>query len=385
MIKKVLFSLLKSELKGEELPKNLLEQFDEDGLKELFRLAKKHDVEHLIADALLKNGLVSEELSVYKALEKARFLAIMRYEKLNLMLTEVGELFDENGISYLPLKGSVLREYYPEPWMRTSCDTDILIRKEDLERADKLLVENLGYEKKSQTFHDWGYETYNGMHLELHYNMIEGDMVKAVDNILDEVWKYSSVTDGSRYVLTNEMFYYYHIAHMAKHFVHGGTGIRSFLDVYVLRDKFAFNEEKLNEFLTVGGIGEFEKEVESLTNVWFNDKEYTELDLQTEEYVINGGVYGNLENRVAVQQNFKGGKFKYFFSRIFLSFKSLSGVYPILNKHKWLFPFLQVARWFRAIFVGRLNVAIKEISLNNNADKGKMDAMEDFLNKLDLK
>ena len=30
-------------------------------------------------------------------------------------------------IPFLPLKGSVIRQYYPEPWMRTSCDIDILV------------------------------------------------------------------------------------------------------------------------------------------------------------------------------------------------------------------------------------------------------------------
>ncbi|MBO4954226.1 MAG: nucleotidyltransferase family protein, partial [Clostridia bacterium] len=36
-------------------------------------------------------------------------------------------------IDFMPLKGAVIRQYYPEPWMRTSCDIDIHVKKDRLE------------------------------------------------------------------------------------------------------------------------------------------------------------------------------------------------------------------------------------------------------------
>ena len=46
--------------------------------------------------------------------------------------------FEKAQIPFLPLKGSVIRKYYPEAWMRTSCDIDILVHDEDVGRAKEI-------------------------------------------------------------------------------------------------------------------------------------------------------------------------------------------------------------------------------------------------------
>lgn len=48
---------------------------------------------------------------------------------------------------------------YPQAWFRTSCDIDILIHQEDVERTIELLVKN-GYEHQSDaTTHDYSFIT----------------------------------------------------------------------------------------------------------------------------------------------------------------------------------------------------------------------------------
>ena len=61
-------------------------------------------------------------------------------------------------------------------------------------------------------------------------------------------------------------------------------------------------------------------------------------------------MYGTTQNRVAVQQVKKGGKFRYLLSRVFVSYKELAIKYPSLEKNKWLFPFYQVYRWLDLLF-----------------------------------
>ncbi len=53
----------------------------------------------------------------------------------------------------MPLKGSVIRNMYPEPWMRTSCDIDILVEKSSLDVAKKA-VQAIGFEYKGMGSHD---------------------------------------------------------------------------------------------------------------------------------------------------------------------------------------------------------------------------------------
>lgn len=49
------------------------------------------------------------------------------------------------GISYMPLKGSLIRDWYPEPWMHTCTDMEILVKKEDIECATAILCEKFSY------------------------------------------------------------------------------------------------------------------------------------------------------------------------------------------------------------------------------------------------
>lgn len=126
---------------------------------------------------------------------------------------------------------------YPQAWFRTSCDIDILIHQEDVERTIELLVKN-GYEHQSDaTTHDYSFITPGKVHLELHYSLNQGERMEAINAILDMVWVCSSPFKESPYCfqMSNDMFVFYHIAHMAKHFIAGGCGIRSFIDLYLLK------------------------------------------------------------------------------------------------------------------------------------------------------
>ena len=84
-----------------------------------------------------------------------------------------------------------------------------------------------------------------------------------------------------------------------------------------------------------------------MSAVWFNNEEPDATTLDMENYILQGGVYGTLEQHLAMSQNKKGGKFKHLMSRIFLTYKEMSIYYPSLKKYPILFPFYQVRRWFR--------------------------------------
>ena len=154
MLAETLFKLIRNEIFGEEITVEK-EKFSSDVLRDLYKLSKSHDVAHLLSDAIIKNGLMDTDCSVYKLFIKQQQLAVSRYERINYELKSLTEIFEKEKIPFMPLKGSVLRKFYPEPWMRTSCDIDILINEENLERATDALVNKYGYEKtiESLTFH----------------------------------------------------------------------------------------------------------------------------------------------------------------------------------------------------------------------------------------
>ncbi len=382
----MLFSLIQSEICNKELDNKILQNLSSDILKQLYNLTKSHDIAHLIASVLNKHKeLAQDEIS--QKYKQQWLLAIYRYEKINYELKRVSEVLENNSISFLPLKGSVLRQYYPEPWMRTSCDIDILVHEEDTEKAKSVLESELEYTYKSSGSHDLSFFSPSNIHLELHYNLVEDGIASESSAVLKSVWDTAICREGFEfcYDMPDEMFYFYHIAHMAKHFENGGCGIRPFIDLWILDNINEADTEKRNAVLDKGNLLKFANAVRKLSQVWLENKEYDSLSKEMEDYILRGGVYGNNENRITFQQQKRGGKLRYAISKIFIPYDAIKFHYPILQKHKWLTPFMQVRRWFKLIFCGGAKRSIKELKYNNSISKEKATRANKLLVDIGLK
>ncbi len=353
-------------------------------LKQLYLLSKSHDISHIVGAAIGKLNVKDNELK--DNFDKQQILAVYRYERSKYELNQISILLNENNIEFIPLKGSVLRDYYPEPWMRTSCDIDILIHRDDLEKAKELFIQKFGYKLHFIGDHDIGLFAPSGIHVELHYSLIEEGRVTQADIPLKQVWNYSKPTAiiPMMYEMSKDMFYYYHIAHMAKHFLIGGCGIRPFIDLYVMREKLKFDDTQKQQLLSQGSLLKFAEQVETLCSVWFDGQPHTDLTRNMQDYILLGGVYGTTQNRVAIQQTQRGGKFRYALSRIWLPLNTLKFQYPVLNRYKWLLPICEVRRWFRLAFCGSLEKAKKEFEINSNLTEDKAIATRKLLKELEL-
>lgn len=367
-------------------------------LAAMYQLSKAHDMTHLVGDALSKCGVFTNlpdtvEENDRATIEKIKakldeqvFTAVYRYENINYELEQLKQAFNEEKIPFIPLKGSVIRRYYPEPWMRTSCDIDILVKEENLDKAVKVLTEKKGFKQEGKrNFHDISLYSSAGIHLELHFNIKE--TVEKLDAVLKTAWEHAVKKDDDEnkyeYRFSEEFFLFHLYAHASYHFVQGGCGVRPFLDLYLLNKKIKYDREKLNALLEEAGIKKFAEEVEHLAETWFGELEYTNLTRRMEEYILNGGVYGTLENRVAVEQG-KQGKFGYVLSRIWLPYKSLKCLYPSLEKHKWLLPFYEIRRWFALLFNGGVKRGSNELKVKANLSDEKKQAAKNLIDELGL-
>lgn len=332
---------------------------DRDSWNRLFQLSKQHDLAHLIGYALKFSDNQPDE-DIQKAFEKEMNMAMFRYVKLSYDLEAVSNAFEQAKIRFIPLKGSVIRKYYKEPWLRTSCDIDILIADSDVEKAKTVLVHELNYTYDSEWNYEVSFYTPAKAHIELH--RVLKDENEAIDSVLSTVWERSDpIPNGSfHYEMSDEMYYFYHIAHMAKHFVNGGCGIRPFIDIWVLNHHCEFDRQKRYTLLDEAGLLPFAKAAEQLSEVWIGNEPHTSLSESLAQFVLNGGTYGTVKNRTAVQQVVTGSKVSYILSRVFLPYGQLKLTYPNLEKRKWLFPFYQMKRWFRLFKKGRFKTSIYE-------------------------
>ena len=383
---KILFALLRYELCGAELPEEIKTSIAPESLRKVYRLSIRHDLSHLIIDALDKNGLLLlNEEDKEQAMQKCQ-LAVFRFEQLDFELKQISRTLENAQIDHIPLKGSVIRLYYPEPWMRTSCDIDVLVKEEDLERAVQVLQEELRYSHKGNGDHDAQLYSEGGVHLELHYRLLAKKEERNASSIISQPWQHATACGNCahRMEFSKEFFYLYHIEHMAKHFQIGGCGIRPFLDIWILKRFFGLDQAKTEKLLSDAQLLTFAKTAEQVSEVWFSGAEGNELTKNVEKFVFRGGVYGSTDNRIALQHVKKGGKKRYILSRIFMPYQSLKQLYPVLEKHKWLMPFCQVRRWCNLLFNGRLKKSVQEWKISDSISESKQQATAKLLQQLGL-
>ena len=381
----MLLDLVRKEICDSNLNICLPEVLSNEELAALYQLAKAHDMAHLVANGLDRAGLLGDG-EIARKFQKQQMLAIYRAERLRYALEEMSELLEAACIPFVPLKGSVIRSLYPEAWMRTSCDIDVLVHTEDLDSAIGALTQNGAYRYHGKGTHDVSLISASGVHVELHFDLVEeGRAAKSVP-VLETVWSHATLNEGTRatYTLSDEMYYFYHVAHMAKHFENAGCGVRPFLDLWILNHRMEFDAQKRNTLLKKGGLLRFAEAAERMSEVWFSGVPGDALTERFAQAIFHSGIYGTTEQKVQLGRAKQGSGFRYVLSRIFLPFSHLKKQYPILQKHPWLYPFCQIKRWFLILFGGRAKRAARELKLNATASKEEVESAAALLSDLGL-
>jgi len=382
----LLFVLLRNEVCGQQMEEGFSKPSPEL-LKKLCTLSAMHDLAHIPGQALKRMNLLGDDPASVM-LDEKRTEAIYRYIRLDLAYEQASAAFEQARIPFIPLKGTVLRQYYPEPWMRTSCDIDILVKETDLDRAIEVLTKALYCQCGGKGDHDISLYTAGGVHIELHFDTIqERYAVNNCRDVLAGIWEDAKPDrpDSCAYHMSDEMYYFYHIAHMAKHFGNGGCGVRTFLDVWILNHKVPHDRKIRETLLRKGGLLAFAHKAERLAEMWFSNLEPDAFDRTMSNYILRAGVYGNNENRAAVGQARVGGKVRYILlRRVFMPYDYLKAEYLILGKHKWLFPFYQLVRWFSVLRKGLVGQTVRELQANSGATKSEVLTAEELLKKLEI-
>ncbi len=379
----LLFALIRIAVCGMQPTQQLQDACTPAALEAVYSLAKKHDLAHLAGQGASKLQL--PDCEALQACKKAAMQVFLRHARQEYTLRSVCDLFEQAQIPFIPLKGSVLRDFYPEGWMRTSCDMDILVHEEDLSRAQPIL-EAKGWVYREKTSHDLAFTSPDGIHLELHYSTIEDYVSESGKKIMDGIWQDSQPLPDKQFhrVISDALFYYYHMAHMAKHFVHGGCGIRTFLDIWILNHRMEFDPAARQAFLAEGGLTAFAAAAHTLSEIWFSGAPMDENSLLLQEFVLSGGTYGSLQNRVSLQQGQQGGKLQFALNRIFLPYDILKHQFPVLQKHKWLTPVFHLVRWFRLIFCGGMKRSVRELQTTAAVSNDEQASVQALIQHLGL-
>ena len=379
-----LFRLFRCAVFGETLDKETKDECSEKA-ELLYRMAKHHDLSHLVKYAFDINGVqVKNEVADFELI-RSQATSVLRYEDLNHAFKSIACLFEDEKIPFVPLKGAVIRDLYPEPWMRTSCDIDILVHENDVAKAEKAVTDKLGYKPKGErNYHDISLYSDTGVHLELHFSIKEN--MKNIDALLERVWDYAMPkSEGSfEYVLSNEFLVFQNVAHMSYHVSRGGCGIKYFIDMLLLDRKVEFDRNAFEEMLVSCKIKRFYDVAYHLANVWFADKEHTDITLGLQKYLLDGGVYGARTNAIAANSQ-KKSPVSYIFQKVFMPLEQLSVKYPAVKDKPYLVPYYQVRRWISAIGRGGMNNVRKGLNANNRVSENEINEYSRLFENLGLK
>ena len=256
----------------------------------------------------------------------------------------------------MPLKGSVIRKLFPAPEMREMCDLDILVRPEDIDRAHAVMLEN-GYDfiEVNTTSHDRDYQKLPYLNVEVHNYLLPKE-----NDLFFYYADYWNQADYERDGMTCRMrwddCYVFMMAHAYKHFLNG-TGIRSVLDIYLMRSKLkdVLDCKHIYAELKTLGIHAFAERFERLADCWFA-KEKIEIPEDLHFYhtrVLESSTYGdnNVLKSKAMQYIVEGKSLRYAkrrlaISKVFPSYSIMKLKYPCLKYLPFLLPLFWVIRWF---------------------------------------
>ena len=321
---------------------------DEMDLAAVYGLALRHSLCAVAAAALERVCVLPEDF------REAKYKAVRRQSLFNIERAKVLEALERKKIWYLPLKGIVLRNYYPKTSLREMGDNDILCDGSKTTEI-KAVMEDLGFEclHFGNNNHDV-YEKPPMLDFEMHRSLFarthHPEQYEYYENIKEKLIKDESNRYG--YHMTNEDFYIYLICHMRNHYKSRGTGLRSLLDVYVFYRRFGSDLDRayVDPELEKLGILEFEQGVRDLAFKVYDRRALSRSELDELGFFIRSGSHGTLDNMMMQRLgNDDSGKAKrrYAVSRLFPPKEYVKINHPFIYRHMALYPLWVVYRPFK--------------------------------------
>lgn len=300
--------------------------------------------------------------------------------KQQKLIESLRALFTKYQIDFMFLKGTKIKTLYPETYMRGMGDIDVLVRS-DLNVIERLFkAQNIKLESRSKA-HDH-YHTETGLIIEIHPS-IHNDFNPKYQGYFKQAWEHSIKLSDYEYTLEPNFELMYLLYHLAKHIESSGIGLRSLLDIGIYRMKYnqTLNDDILIKTLDAINMRKFYDTVMVLNQTYFGLEtkpitegfilSETDYDLMT-QYFITSGIHGHGESfnsmapRLAASKNKGKSKVRVLFRIAFPKMVDARGMYPVLHKHPYLYPFMMIHRQFILMFFKRKSSIYKLKALNES-------------------
>ena len=319
-------------------------------LDQLFRFCKWHSLRGIVHLALKSAGIKD------KTFEDAYNKVVRKNVMLDIERNAILDDFEQHGIWYLPLKGSILKEYYPENGMREMADNDVLYdSSRQSEVKDIMLGKGYTAESVGKDHHDI-YIKHPVLNFELHTSLFEED-IKSLYNYYLDTRRLMKPDDGKKYGyhFSDEDFYVYVTAHEYKHFKIAGVGIRNLLDCYVfMKNKGeSLDWDYIKEQCRQLEMDDFEEKRRLLAMKLFSSAKLPVLNDTEQELLrmyLDYGTYGTVEKQMSNMMPEKT-KFRNILRNMFPTPEYMKISVGFVKKYPFLYPLGIVYRWGRVLLI----------------------------------
>ena len=316
-----------------------------------FELSKKQEIYSLVAAAVDKSLLprdIAQQLDNYSKSELVRMIAMQNE------LAAIKAQLDESGINYMLLKGAVIRNYYPKQSMRQMSDIDILYSPASKREELIKLMKRRGYKLissggNSDDFTKAPYYTF-----ELHRELFKNEYGFFPD--FSFVWQNASRlgSDSCEYEMKREDLYLHHIAHMYKHGMLGGFGVRFLADLYLICAKCggALDFDYISGRLEKMGLSDFARRAESAAKALAGVREMSVEDARFISSNCGFGIYGSGVHGVELlyeefeKNSGRHSALSFMLYRAFPPMKIMQLYYPALKNQPYLLWWCYLKRIF---------------------------------------
>ncbi len=340
-----LASLLSAAVNGLPMPEKPVDVSWES----VYSIAKKHSLANTVF-SLVEPALRDEGAEDLRARwDKLCTVELLKHMKQTDEFKKITNILSENEISFLPIKGFLVKELYPRPHLRSMADIDIFVGDADMDKFGEIF-KSLGYNKEDEPFgsvHD-SYAKPPFMHIEVHKRLYSGS---------DYSFERASLKEGEKfwYLMTDADFFVFMLRHTRRHYENGGCGIRAVLDhyLYVKRNSELVSSSEFKARLESEGLLDFFNTLEAIAAYWFEGRDpgYDVSDFEL--YTVSGGTYGTFENNTYFSMK-KRGKLGHVMSRMFPRPRIIFYRYKWVRMVPILLPIGYIARIVQSLFNGRL-------------------------------
>lgn len=318
----------------------------------IFELSKKQDVENIVFLSVnqLENRIDS---NLYIRWQEEYYKRIKYSAFQDMALEELIETFTKAGIDCMPLKGSVIKNYYPNPDLRCMSDIDFLVREHNRQIV-RDIMHSLGYEDDILDDKQVdGFKRDKLEYIEIHYDFSHEYHVYHELFTID--WNYLVPTGTDHlYEMTFEDLYYFNIGHYAKNMHNKGMGLRGIVDTFVLWNKMSDKQKKRTlERFAKTELKEFNDILIKISNIWFCDEQDDGTLNDVQLYLMVKKTYGDYKTETvlnALFSNEDSSNSKYVLGKIFPSAEYLYQRFSIKYKNPLLLPFLWFVRILSQVF-----------------------------------